>query len=202
MYKVKKVILGALAGGVVSFVWMCVSWSILPFHHAGVSSFENEERVAKVLQDNTYSSGVYFLPSVAIKTLGKNIRKDKELIRDQKKAVKKNPVVFMQINKQGIGDVSFSTFFVSFLIQCLSIGFVAYLLTFLKLSSGFLTRFYFAVLYGLSASLFFLEPGFSWFGAGANYTIMMVIEAVINWSLIGLTLAAIVKPRFEPKQRL
>jgi hypothetical protein len=202
MYEVKKVILGALAGGVVSFVWMCISWGILPFHHAGVSSFENEERVARVLQENTYNSGVYFLPIVAIKTLGKNIHEDEELIRDQKKAVKKNPVVFMQINKQGIDDASVSTFFVSFLIQCLSIGFVAYLLTLLKLSSSFLTRFYFAVLYGLSASLFFLEPGFSWFGAGFTYTIMMVIEAVINWALVGLTLAAIVKPRFDPKQTL
>ncbi|PCI75407.1 hypothetical protein COB21_05690 [Candidatus Aerophobetes bacterium] len=198
----KRVILGAVLGGIVSFSWMCISWGMLPWHHVGVSSFKNEDQVARVIRENTGKSGVYMLPYVALETLHRNVKEDVSIYKEQKKALKEYPLIFLQLNKNGVKDFSFLSSLASFLTQCVSVGFVAYLLTLLKLESSYLKRFCFCVIYGLSSAIFFQEPSWNWFGSSSAYTAIMIVDATITWALAGFVLAAIVKPRFKLRQML
>lgn len=198
----KRVLVAGIVGGFVAFLWMCISWGMLPWHQVGITKFENEEAVASVISENAPESGVYLLPYVALESLQSSIEEDKEVYQEQKKAIHDNPMIFAQINRHGIRDYSPLTYIWNILSLCVCVSFVAYLLTLLKLDTTYFKRFYFCVIFGLSTSIFAQLPGWVWFGASGSYVGIMIIDTVITWALVGLVLASIVKPKFQLKQMM
>src|ERR1044071_3358555 len=55
--------LGALIGGVTSFVWNAISWMALPWHHATYKPFADEDAVTRALLQHAPTDGVYGLPA-------------------------------------------------------------------------------------------------------------------------------------------
>src|SRR5688500_15766219 len=58
----KKLLLGAIIGGVILFLWGAVSHMLLPFATMGLQRFTNEEAIKQTVVANAPRSGVYFLP--------------------------------------------------------------------------------------------------------------------------------------------
>ena len=61
---IQSLLLAALAGGAVVFVWGAISWMALPWHHKSFQKFTDEEGVAKALMAAAPASGLYSLPAV------------------------------------------------------------------------------------------------------------------------------------------
>ena len=59
----KKILLGALLGGLTVFLWQAISHVPLPWFHTSLNQFENPEEVEKVLAANAKQDGMYFLPN-------------------------------------------------------------------------------------------------------------------------------------------
>ncbi len=53
---------GALAGGLVLFVWGIVYWMALPWHEGVFGQFQDEDAVASVLTQNAPQPGIYVYP--------------------------------------------------------------------------------------------------------------------------------------------
>ena len=61
----KKIILSALTGAVVAFIWGMLSWMALPWHHNNFSGLSNEAVVGETIKVNAPKEGIYFLPYMA-----------------------------------------------------------------------------------------------------------------------------------------
>ena len=60
----KKIVLAALLGGLVVFVWGAFSHMALPLGEMGMSSLPNEEPVLSVLRNSVPNQGLYFFPGM------------------------------------------------------------------------------------------------------------------------------------------
>jgi len=60
----KKLIIGAVVGGLLLFIWQFVAWSLVNLHSSSMQYTSEQEAILKVL-DEKLEEGSYFLPNVA-----------------------------------------------------------------------------------------------------------------------------------------
>ncbi len=60
----KRLLIGALVGGILLFLWQFLSWSVLGIHSNMQSYSPNQEKVLESLGENL-EQGFYFMPSLA-----------------------------------------------------------------------------------------------------------------------------------------
>ena len=58
----RKLLLGALLGGLILFLWQFLSWSVLGIHSREMQHAPNQEAVLQALSENLPGEGDYFLP--------------------------------------------------------------------------------------------------------------------------------------------
>ena len=80
------------------------------------------------------------------------------------------------------------------LIQLLAVTIAALLLAAAAPNLNFLGRFMFVGLLGVFAGVTGHLPNWNWWWFPADFTVMRVVDSVINWGLAGLAMAAIIKP--------
>ncbi len=184
-----KVLFGGIIGGVVAFVWMFVSWTLLPWHHDAVESFKNEEQVAKVIDANTSKSGVYVIPQMpGVDEVSKEV-KDSHVA-----AMQKGPFIFMQVKKEGKDPTSFTTFLIAFATLFVGASLLSYLLMQMR-GTGYFNRLFCSLLFGLSVGVLGIVPEWNWFALGGAYTLVMIGDHVVTWLLAGVVLAGFIKPK-------
>jgi hypothetical protein len=61
----KKMLIGALVGGLILFIWQFLSWSMLNVHGANNKHTANQDAILEALAENLEEDGMYFLPNVA-----------------------------------------------------------------------------------------------------------------------------------------
>ena len=59
----KRLLLSALLGGIVVFIWSAISWCVFPWHQWTMNVFDNEQAVSEVIVQNAPVSGSYMLPN-------------------------------------------------------------------------------------------------------------------------------------------
>jgi Flp pilus assembly protein TadB len=59
----KKMLIGALVGAIILFIWQFLSWSITGIHESQMQYTENQDAIMEVLSENL-QEGSYFLPTV------------------------------------------------------------------------------------------------------------------------------------------
>ena len=59
----KKLIIGALVGGLILFIWQTLSWTMLNLHKDSATYTENQEALLSQLSTNLPGDGQYFLPT-------------------------------------------------------------------------------------------------------------------------------------------
>jgi hypothetical protein len=188
----KSLLLGAILGGIVAFLWSFVSWSMLPWHESGIASFQDEDAFGRAVLEHTTGSGLYGYPGNP-PTVG--------MTKEQKKAaetatfekMKKGPMVFAAIRRDGYNSY----------VQgiCIQLGIqilAAFLLTWLVLKTGASTywgRVIFLTVAGLAAAVISDLPNWNWWGFSGSYTAVMVIDTALTWFIAGLVIARVTRPR-------
>jgi hypothetical protein len=183
----KKLLLGALIGGVILFVWGAVSHMLLPIATMGLHSFTNEETVKQAVIANAPRSGVYFLPYM----------QQEGLTEEQQNAAferaMQGPVLFVAVR---LGRAS--SFGTLLIIQFLIDIFTALLLTALLLNArpmGYAQRVLFVVVVALVVGISALLPDWNWYNFGLAYTAGEFFGLLIGFALAGLVLAKIANPQ-------
>jgi hypothetical protein len=181
----KKLLLGAIIGGVILFIWGAISNMLLPFATAALQRFNDEEAVKQTIVANAPRSGVYFLPYM-----------QEGLTEEQQNAAferaMQGPVLFVSIR---LGQArSFGSLLITqFLIDVLA----ALLLTALLLSlrpMGYAQRVLFVVGVALVVGISALLPDWNWYNFSPAYTAGEFFGLLIGFALAGLALARIARP--------
>jgi hypothetical protein len=180
----KKIILGALVGGLIVFVWGAVSWMVLPWHEATLGAFGDEQAVADVVRANAASSGVYFLPNMHAQTQGGEAAEAR---------YRTGPLVFAAVRLGGAEGMG-AQLLGSLIIQVLAAGFLSWLLLQMRTAS-YAGRLGVVAVVTLFASVAVHLPYWNWWHFSAAYTVVAVADLLIGWLAAGLFLARITAPR-------
>ncbi len=180
---------GALLGGLVLFAWGNVSWIVLPWHNMTLSTFTDEDEVARVLEANTSGRGIYLYPGAHHKP-GMTPEEQKAAQGAAREKMKAGPFIFVSIVDAGMTSMA----------RPLILGLILQILGALALTmivvrcreSGFWERVSIVVLVVLAAGILCFLPLWNWFGFATGYTLVSIFDLLISGFLAGLVIAKVV----------
>ena len=168
----KKLIVGALVGGIILFLWQFFSWSFSGLHDSQMQYTANQETIMEVLSENL-EEGSYFLPTVPKGTS----REDAQAFMVESEGKPWATISYYESMESNMGMNMFRGFIVDFIS--------VWLLCWILLKFGNLT-FSNALLSSLAVGLIgYLSINYInsiWFEGN---TIADLIDAVVSWGLIG-----------------
>jgi hypothetical protein len=169
----KRIILAALAGGLVLFVWGAVAWMLIPMRESSIRQLPDEKTVIASMQKANAQRGVYFFGAGPGKTGPQGLF-----------------VYTPSVQAMTGGQLARTLVF-----DIVAALFVAWLLSRAATASFGGRVLFVAVAGGLIAAMVVDLPNWNWFAYPLDYTLGSVADKLIGWALAGLALAAIVRPR-------
>jgi hypothetical protein len=173
----KSLWLGGLLGGVAMYVWVSISWMVLPFHNASLLKFKDEAAVTTAIAANIAGPGIYMLP--------------KGHGEAEMKQWQTGPTAFAAVRTGGNSSM----------IAPLAIQLVGTLIAGLLIAwmlshtsgLGYWCKVGFVTAIGVLAGILVLIPEWNWFGFSIAHTGAQFLDLVVGWFLGGLVLAKFVK---------
>lgn len=171
----KKLVIGALVGGIILFLWQFLSWSMLNVHSAEMMYTPNQDNIMAVLNENL-EEGSYFLPNVAPDTPSEEQQAYWESSAGKPWAT----VNYHKSMNTNMGMNMFRGFVIDF-IAVLLLGWI--LLKFETLNFNITVLTSLAV--GLTGYLTISYLNSVWFETS---TIGFLIDSIVQWGLAGVWL--------------
>ncbi len=173
----KRILLSSLLGGLVMFIWGAISWTALPWHHWTFNSFKDSAQVSQIIKTNTSQSGMYLLNT--------------EPTAENPQSTAK-PLVFASVFQPGMSS-SMGPYLIGGLIIQIIAAFLVSLLLNMTRGLSYAARVGFVVLFGLAAFVSTELPYWNWFHFSTSYTLVSLLDLLIEWFLGGLVIAKIIK---------
>lgn len=175
---IKAIAKGAIGGGLVAFVWLSISWMVLPWHQRTMHNFPQaaEVEVQALLEQKAERSGIYIVP-----------RQDRE---QQESTL----FAFIAVTKNGLQHkmtIQLVSALVFYMLVAAMLSWVLYQANI----SGFFRRVTLVKLAGLAGSFLILFNNWNWFGFDDLYIIVEFIDAGVTFGLMGLALHWLVPAR-------
>jgi len=189
---VRSLILGTILGGPVAFLWSMVSWEVLGWHEKTMVGFQNQDEVSAVIASHATEDGTYILPAMP-STQGMSSEQKKKVEAELIEKMKSGPIMVAAVRRGEFGSYAHGI-----LIQVSSLMAAAFLLTWLLMQTSGLNyarRVAFLAISGLAASVIVDLPNWNWWGFSGPYTAVNLADSTITWSLAGLVVAKVAKPR-------
>ncbi|WP_114241461.1 hypothetical protein [Dyella sp. C9] len=179
-----RVLVAALMGGIVMFLWGAVAHMALGLGEAGIRQPVNEDVVLSALGPGLGDRpGVYILPSLSPEKM-----RDKAAVQAYSAKAKASPYAWVVYLPQGedLSDMSgqLPRQWASDTLSALALAFVMGLAAF-----SFMTRLSIALAAALFAWLSNLVPFWNWYRFPTSFTEAALIEQVIGWLLAGAVMA-------------
>lgn len=165
----KPLIRSAIAGSIIVYIWMTISWVLLPFHRNELHHFENENAVYSEITSQAYDEGVYVLPR-------------------ERGVQEHSPYIFVNIKRHVDFDNMIRPMLVGYLIQLLG----AFLVTGLLLQTRSLVywhRVWFVTFVAITVGVLGTLPGWNWWNFSGSWAALEFADHVIAWFLAGLAIA-------------
>jgi hypothetical protein len=180
----KVLIKGALIGGLIAFIWMIISWMILPWHQMTISILPNEVPVAESLKNNVHENGLYILPWLTDKSEKARVEFDQK--------IKNGPYAYMVVHPKGF-DLKKSEMII---LGLLSNILVALVLTYLLTKThglSYLQKVGFVKMAAVAGALAVILPNIIWWQFPLAYSLLTLVDTAVAWGFAGLAIAKIVK---------
>lgn len=174
---------GGILGAIILYIWMMISWMVLPWHCSAMNKFTNEDAVSSAIMANADHDGVYTLPNFCHKEAQQEQQADK---------MKKGPVIFTTVKREGFNFTSPRPYIISFIIQLIGAFFVTYLLLQTR-PSTYWNKVWFVTAFGIAGGILSAFPNWNWWGYSFQFVLIQFFDFVIGWFLAGLALAAVKK---------
>lgn len=175
-----RVLVGALLGGAVLFVWSAVSWMLIPWHDVGAMS--REDSIVRALSTSGTERGVYWIPGPP---------ENEEWAQRHREG----PVAMVVYNPEGSEPMPLALFFKGFALNVATALVAAILLA--KAARGvrgYAGRVFLVTLVGLYAGLSTSMMSWNWMYYPLRYSLEMSADALVGALLLGLVLAAVIRP--------
>ncbi|ULU23900.1 hypothetical protein [Dyella terrae] len=179
-----RVLVAALMGGIVMFIWGAVAHMALGLGDIGMRQPVAEDTVLASLRPGLgEQAGVFLLPSIDPAKMG-----DKTVMAAYSAKAKASPYAFMVYMPQGddLSDMSgrLPREWASDTLSALMLAFVMGLAAF-----SFMTRLSIALAASVFAWLSTMVPYWNWYMFPTNFTVAALVEQVIGWLLAGAVMA-------------
>jgi hypothetical protein len=188
----KKLILGAVLGGLAVFVWGTIWWMALPFSESNLQKFGNEDAMTQAIVDNAPRSGVYFLPN-SHSEAGATAETKAAAEAAAWERMQRGPIVFASIQREGFTSMT-TAMLSSLLINMIG----ALLFTWLLMQTkglNYLHSAVFIAVAALAAGVITRLLDWNWWGFSTGYTVFAIVDIVIGWFLAGLVIAKVAPPK-------
>lgn len=191
----KRILLGALAGGIVVFIVGAFLHTVSGLAQVGVKALPQQDIVLTVMRSAVPESGFYIFPAPNM-TSGRN----KEQVQADNAAYaakyQQGPSGILVYTRKN-APLSYGKLLGGeFVIDVVSAFFLACILAMgAGGKSSYWKRVFAVTLAGLFAGLFLGLEYWNWYNFPTNYTCAYIAVVVIDWFFAGLAMAAIVKQR-------
>lgn len=172
----KKLLIGALVGGILVFAWQTLSWTMLNLHEAEYKQAPNQDALISSL--GQLEEGQYMVPRANDNATQKEMQDFQKKMLDEKK-----PWAVINYHKAYETDMTMNIIR-GLLTAIIAAFFVCWVL--MKQKSTFGTTFISSILIGVAGYLFIPYSGHIWFENPGATT--HLIDALVSWGLCGLWL--------------
>lgn len=189
----KSLVLGAVLGGLVVFIWSAISWMVLPWHNATLRTFTNQDQVASVLWEHVDVGGMYLLPNRPRDYGSMTAEQKREADAAMEEHMKSGTYMFGVVRRPAPISMARSMIY-GLLFDILG----ALLICMLVLKTGGMTyggRVMFIVTAALAVAVIGVVPNWVWWHFSTGYTLVLVLDIAIGWLLAGLVIAKVVAPK-------
>jgi hypothetical protein len=181
----KNAFVGIFLAALASFIWGAVSWMVIPWRNATVKSLPNETLIVDTIRTVVKEPGFFLFPA--------DMNNPSPQQPDGKKAwqerMRQGPVGTLAFSPTGREPMGGKTFFLQFLLGLLVAAFLYRILCAARGPRGVAPCVGLAALIGLAAALATSGSQFIWFSFPAGFTLVSILDLVINFSLMGAVLA-------------
>jgi hypothetical protein len=183
----KKVILGALIGAVIFFVFQTIMW-MGGFHNDFSTYSPNQAAVMQALNTNLNKDGAYMMPSADLTAPDAEAQSEK-LMKDG--VGKPWAMVFYHTQMKGMEPIYMIRGFLYLLIACLIVAFVLHNGGF----NSFGKRFGVSMGFSIFALLQCTLTEMNWWDFPWHYVKSTVFDLTIGWAIVSLWFAWYVKEK-------
>lgn len=184
----QRVIIAALAGALVYYIWQMLTWMVVPLHGPTVHALPNEDVVRDALIEQNLDAGLYAVPYGS----------EEEMMDPQSDFAKRHeagPNISIFYNPQGRAPMPPSTMGIGFATDLGAALIVALLLSGTGPGcASYWRRVGFVTAFGIFLALTAHVSYFNWMRFPTDFTVAFIIDAIGGWFLAGLVIAAIVRP--------
>ena len=186
-----KLIVPSLITAVVVFIWMFISWTLLPWHNVDIKSIK-DQALLEQMKESLTEPGIYLYP-------GEPEDESNAAMQGWSDQYKAGPLVhFMVYNPQGTEWDMTMPMIKSFLINFIA-AFIAGVLLMMTLAQNpsFWRRVIFVMMLGMFAAFVgpFIE--WNWWSFPTGYSMINAIDLCVTWFIAGLVLAWRIKPELN-----
>ncbi|MFN0065181.1 MAG: hypothetical protein ACKVOH_02970 [Chlamydiales bacterium] len=172
-------------GGFIAWLWIVISWTIIPWHCPIMNSFPNEAENVKTITSMVGTSGIYMSPN--------------QCSGMATKPAAKSPIVFLSVNMSGNSDNTIIPYVISLIIYFIGALLIA-LVIMQMASSGYGSKLFAVTMIGLVIGFMAMLPGWNWMGYPFNFVLLMIVDSLIAWFLAGLVIAGFVHPKHHKEK--
>ena len=178
----KAIVKGALVGGFIAFIWVNISWMILPWHQLTISSVPDEEATRTALRTQIPESGLYILP-------WSNDKSQQEATRNK---VEEGPFAYMVVHPRGV-EMNMSKMMILGLLSNIFIAAILSLLLNMTSGLGYIRRVGFVKTAAIAGSLVVVMPNLIWWHFPIGQAVVTIVDTGFTWGFAGMAIAKFVK---------
>lgn len=187
----RRVVIAAIAGGIVMFLWGWLAHVVLPIGGMGLQSLPNEEEIRGVLSRSIPEAGLYFFPGI---DLGGGLTPEEQAAwQDKYRSGSTGLLVYHPVGGEHLSPRKLVTEFAS---NVLGAGVAALLVAWMAASYG--RRVLAVTLLGLFGWLSISASYWNWYGFPGEFFAAEGLEQVVGWFLAGLPIAGIARRTIGP----
>jgi hypothetical protein len=183
-----RLVLAAVLGGLLMFVWGAVAHMVLPFEREAMKPIPNEAAVLSTLGSNLSAPGMYYFPWTDMS--GKATPEQQKAWQAQ---IASGPSGLLIYKPNSAEAMSPRQLLSEFLSNVLAAFFGALLL--IQLPGGFGRRALSMAAIGIAAWLSISVSQWTWFNFPTSFLIGDLADQFGGWLLAGIGMAVMLKPR-------
>ena len=180
----KVLIKGGLIGGVIAFIWMNISWMVLPWHMMTINTVPDETQIVQSIQADVPESGLYILPWT-----DDHSEENMEVFNQR---MESGPFVYMVVHPNGMKVNMGTMMLYGFLYNVV----IAFMLTYLLTKTtglSYIQKVGFIKMVAVTGALVVVVPNLIWWHFPIGFTVVTVIDTAFTWGFAGLAIGKIVK---------
>ena len=189
---IKRLLVGGIVGGITLFTWGFVSWVVLTWHFDTIRHDSGVTAVVEDIEDHLEETGVYYFPPLS------TMRPDKAEMEAYTELHQGGPSGMIFYTAEHLSPMPPARLFLGFMID-IGAAMFATLLLIVALPSlpKYWGRVVFVTALGVFAILAVRMVDGVFLNLPIRWTMNQTLDTAISWLLVGLVLAAVVRPAKE-----